>query len=208
MGSTCPYKRGPRDSVTLPPLRTRQTAIQKQSAGLRQSPICQHFHYELTASQLQEGMSCLYALPAKGICCRSLKCWRHGLSGLRPRHGKPGYSGNAWPCISPCDLIFQSLSLIATQKIIIPFNQNIWTQWKPFYLYKKQDFGAGKMAEWLRAWAVLEDPGSVPSSHVVVHLHQWLQFQGTGHLLLASEDTPRMWCTDVHAGKTAIHIAK
>lgn len=68
---------------------------------------------------------------------------------------------------------------------------------------KKNKFGAGKMAPWLRALVTLaKDPGSVSRTHKAVHNQLWLQFQGICCLLLALTGTACIW----YAGKTLIHI--
>jgi hypothetical protein len=39
--------------------------------------------------------------------------------------------------------------------------------------------GAGEMSQWLRVLAALpEDPGSIPSTHMIAHNCVYLQFQG------------------------------
>ena len=74
-------------------------------------------------------------------------------------------------------------------------------------LSRKQSDGAGKMAQWLRAFAALaEDPGLGPITHMLAHNWLWLQGQGILWPCLASKDTVQMWYTYMHAGKKLIHI--
>jgi hypothetical protein len=56
--------------------------------------------------------------------------------------------------------------------------------------------GPGETIQWLRALVALpEDPGSIPSAHMVAHNQSYLQFQGI-----------RYPHTDMHADKTPMHI--
>jgi hypothetical protein len=58
----------------------------------------------------------------------------------------------------------------------------------------------------LRALAALaEDPGLIPSTHMVAHNHFKLYFQGIWHPLLA---TPGIPCIDTHAGQALINKIK
>ena len=55
---------------------------------------------------------------------------------------------------------------------------------------------AGEMAQWLSALVALpEDPGSIPSTHMVTYNYLQLQFQGIRH--------PH---TDIHTGKIPIKM--
>lgn len=55
---------------------------------------------------------------------------------------------------------------------------------------------------------IVEDLDSVPSTHGVAHSQLWLQFQGTGYLLISEAADMHMIHVHTHAGKTIIYKNK
>lgn len=58
--------------------------------------------------------------------------------------------------------------------------------------------GAGEMVQWLRALALAEDPGSVPSIHTSGSWWSVTWVPGTQHPLLTSWVETQMWCASTH----------
>jgi hypothetical protein len=59
------------------------------------------------------------------------------------------------------------------------------------------------MTQYLKALAaLLDDPGSIPGTHVVAKNFLKLQFQG----ILISANTTHMWGTEMHARKSHLNI--
>jgi hypothetical protein len=62
------------------------------------------------------------------------------------------------------------------------------------------------MAQWLRALAALSEVlSSVPSTHVAAHNCN-SSSRGSDPLFWSPGDQAHMWFTDIHTGKTLIHI--
>ena len=56
--------------------------------------------------------------------------------------------------------------------------------------------------------ALLEDLGSIPSTHMVAHNHLWPQLQDIFHPLLASKGTRHIYGAQTRASKAGTHINK
>lgn len=64
----------------------------------------------------------------------------------------------------------------------------------------------GEMSQWLRTLVFEEDLALIPSTHKTTHNHP---IQGSLMTFLTSLDNHTcLWCTDIHASRTLIHINK
>ena len=69
--------------------------------------------------------------------------------------------------------------------------------------------GTGERVQQLRALAALpEDPGLIPSNHMVVHSHLSLQHQGIPCPLLFSESTRHKYGTQTYMHRQNTHTHK